>query len=469
MADEEKMRLTMHNARKGSYGDTKKAFSTKHNDRNYDYSNDDHIDPEKTPDNINWHCFMGVEKDLTFDQVEAVFYEAHFEEHLERANLKHLMTRHPQNVKTIEDYRRSTQTCPEETEFMIGKQGDDVDPYELARLVADYIDWEQQTYPNIRTLNFALHVDERGQAHVHQRKVWIAHDENGCEMVGQAKALEEMGVERPKPNKKRSKWNNEKQVFSAIARNKMFELCKAAGYDLEEEPREASESGLTLLEYKRRQEEKKLKALEQRESDLEAQISDLEKKQKEYAENQRKAEEDAKKALKEREDEFEEELKEKKKQFDTQMELERANYKTMQEAKEKEFQAKEDKLEAQKKAFEEEKTKWETEKTDIEQFKNKANKEIREEYEKAYGKAVDACKYAELEQDNRSMGNLINAIVKSGMTYHGQPIINHFKRLAGATPTEQIKQPVRRTPPQYRGLSSMKQNQNEGNDTPAYW
>lgn len=72
--------------------------------------------------------------------------------------------------------------------------------------------------------------------HIHVRKVWEYTDENGNIAVGQAKALEEMEVERPDPSKPVSRNNNAKMTYTAECREKMMELCKAKGYELITEP-----------------------------------------------------------------------------------------------------------------------------------------------------------------------------------------------------------------------------------------
>lgn len=61
----------MHNARRGRYG----AFSPKHNDRQFDISNAEHIDPERSKNNIYWHWLQKESPQVTFEEAEAAFYE----------------------------------------------------------------------------------------------------------------------------------------------------------------------------------------------------------------------------------------------------------------------------------------------------------------------------------------------------------------------------------------------------------
>ncbi|HAK17825.1 MAG TPA: hypothetical protein DCM43_03010, partial [Lachnospiraceae bacterium] len=49
------MKLTRHNGRSGENG----TYNPKHNDRRFDVKNSEHIDPERTRQNVYWDCFNG--------------------------------------------------------------------------------------------------------------------------------------------------------------------------------------------------------------------------------------------------------------------------------------------------------------------------------------------------------------------------------------------------------------------------
>ena len=74
-----KMRCTHHSQRTQKSG---KAFSSKHNDRNFE-SNPEHIVKDRTESNITWN-WCG--DSLTFDEGEKKFYEENFEEQLIATN-----------------------------------------------------------------------------------------------------------------------------------------------------------------------------------------------------------------------------------------------------------------------------------------------------------------------------------------------------------------------------------------------
>lgn len=246
------MRLTAHNGRAGKNG----TYSAKHNDRNFDERQADHIDPERSKDNFYWHCYMQSNREMTFEDAEALYYERHFREALDERNERSIAQRHPERVKTMDDYRASQKTCPEEQIMQVGRDGHTIDPKQLWEICAHQIAWEQEHFPNFRVLDVALHCDEEGAPHIHKRGVWVAH-EDGREIVGQAKALREMGVEAPNPEKDYGKFNNAKMTYTRECREHLAELCLERGLDMELEPKEHSKTGLALEEYKARQEQER--------------------------------------------------------------------------------------------------------------------------------------------------------------------------------------------------------------------
>ena len=49
------LKLTRHNGRAGAHG----TYNPKHNDRNFNLTDSEHIDPERAKGNIYWDCFHG--------------------------------------------------------------------------------------------------------------------------------------------------------------------------------------------------------------------------------------------------------------------------------------------------------------------------------------------------------------------------------------------------------------------------
>lgn len=268
------MRATLHNGRVGKNG----VFNAKHNDRNFDVATSaEHINPERSKNNFYWHCMMSESPEMTFEEVEQEFYKRHFSEHINARNQRCMAQRHAERCQSIDDMRKSPRTCPEEVILQIGDVSDDIPARMLKNIALEYIQWEEKTFPGIQTLNIALHQDEQGGAHMHHRLVWIAHDKEGYETISQSKALQEMDIQRPDLTKPESRYNNKKQTFSRICREKFIEICREHGLEIETRPREHSRSGRTLEEYKARQEMEKAQAFSNISKDLTVEIDKMSK------------------------------------------------------------------------------------------------------------------------------------------------------------------------------------------------
>lgn len=254
------MRMTIHNGRAGKNG----AYNPRHNDRQFDISHAEHIDPERVKSNIYWNWTGDPGK--TFEAAEAAFYEKHCREYLDAVNRRHREQRHPERVRDMDAYRTARQTCPEETLFMIGNRDEYLPPKTLRAICETLKDWEESTVSGLKVLDMALHVDEEGAPHIHMRKAWIYRDENGIESIAQNKALQAAGIPLPHPDKPAGRHNNRKQSFSAMERQALYEICRGYGLEslLETKPREKSRSGRELEDYKASEAEKRAQAAEMR-------------------------------------------------------------------------------------------------------------------------------------------------------------------------------------------------------------
>lgn len=258
----DKVRATAHNARCGKDG----PFSRNHNGRNFDVKKAEHIDPDKVKNNI--YRFYGNgnnEENKTINEYEFDFYEKHFKSGLSEKNKNHLENRQYKRVRTMEDYINSKNSCPEETIIQFGKRSDinKAEGETLLKIFEIYKTWHDVTFPQAVFLDMALHRDEPDCAdHIHYRKVWIAHDKIGNEIVNQGKALEEMGVERPSPDREIGRRNNAKVTYTKICREKLIEIGRSFGLEIEEKPKETSKAGLKKLDNDARMaEERRDKAL----------------------------------------------------------------------------------------------------------------------------------------------------------------------------------------------------------------
>lgn len=254
------MRATIHNGRSGKNG----TYNPRHNDRNFDIGNAEHIDPERV--NLNHYWNYLEDNSLTFEQAERAFYEEHCSKHLDAVNQRYREQRHPERVRSMDEYRTARQSCPEETILMLGNKSDYIPPHILQRICNEFKVWEEATFPGLHVIDMALHMDEEGAPHIHERKAWLYTDKNGFEAVGQDKALQRAGIEPPHPEQPRTRYNNRKQTASKMMREKFFEICRThgLGFMLETTPREKSKSGRELEDYKAGKAEERAQAAEMR-------------------------------------------------------------------------------------------------------------------------------------------------------------------------------------------------------------
>lgn len=252
------MRATIHNGRTSHLG----AFTPKHNDRNFNINHAEHINPERVKLNRYWNWTGNPE--TTFEVAEIAFYEKHISAHLEAQNARYRAQRHAERAKTMDEYRKSPQTCPEEVILQIGKLEDTIPADMMARIIQEQINWEQKQFPGVKVLNVALHMDEQGAPHIHERRAWVYTDKDGNTAISQNKSLEQMGVELPNPNKPRGRFNNRKMTFSRMCREHLLQICREHGLEIEEIPQEKSKNGRTLEDYKAGEAEKKAAEAERR-------------------------------------------------------------------------------------------------------------------------------------------------------------------------------------------------------------
>lgn len=271
-------RVTKHSARKGKNGVFGNGQNS-HDDRNFDITKADHIDAKKVKLNhivlIDWNGGCHRNNKSIMAHQKSV-YEKHFRPYLDDYNQRQKDQRHSERCKDISDYMASSKSCVEKEIFQIGTNEDFVDGNTLEEIWRDFLEWHVEKYPQCHFLNYAVHFDETNCAdHIHTDKVWVAHDEYGREFINQNKALEEMGVERPNPEKPSSRYNNAKMTYTKDCREKILELCRDRKMDLILDPKNKSEVGLVFAEYKRLKEEKQIKALKAEKEVLKAEIEPL--------------------------------------------------------------------------------------------------------------------------------------------------------------------------------------------------
>lgn len=244
------MRASNHSGRLLKNGN---SYNVNHNDRRFESEFDKHIDKEKSTDNI--YLCVSVDGEIyqaqneSLRQHEIEIYGELYSDSLYRKNEKALEQRHPERVKSMEQYLDGKFTCPEEEILQIGKEGEFWDVDKFKKCVEDYIKEHQEKYPDIKILDAAIHVDETS-LHCHLRKTYTAPDKDGNLEAKQNNCLKNLGFELPDREAERGQFNNLKQVYTEAKRGMWLDICdRNLEIELERKPEPKHES-LNLLEYK---------------------------------------------------------------------------------------------------------------------------------------------------------------------------------------------------------------------------
>lgn len=235
------MRATQHSSRTDSKG---RVHGNKHNDRNFDISRSDNIDPGRIFENRYWNCIDGrydeTEKadKMTFSDVELKVYEELFSRQLEATNRTYIANGHPERVTTMDQWKSQRMHAPEEIVVQVGSM-DEMPDWDVARdCLLAYVDrlneWNEAHGSPMVILDVALHMDET-VPHIQLRRTWV-WDDNGLLRQGQERALESAGVPLPDPDKAPSKRNNRKKTFDSEMREMWLDICEEHGLIVERDP-----------------------------------------------------------------------------------------------------------------------------------------------------------------------------------------------------------------------------------------
>ena len=236
------MKLTRHNGRAGKNG----TYNPKHNDRNFNIYNSEHIDDTQAERNIYWDCYNGYRNLIhdnktdelanSFEEVEQYFYASQYQNFVNNQNARNEKNRHPERNRTTNDLLKSKKICPEESIFQIGTLDNHVSPELLFEIVTEFmIEINERFGSHVHILDWALHLDE-STPHIHERHVFDCENQYGEIAPQQEKALEALGFELPDPEKPPGRKNNRKMTFDSVCRVLLFEIAKKHGLLLEEEP-----------------------------------------------------------------------------------------------------------------------------------------------------------------------------------------------------------------------------------------
>ena len=276
------LKLTRHNGRAGKHG----TYNPKHNDRNFDLTNSEHIDPERAKGNIYWDCFHGFRSALvpqdpddlaaTFSDVERQFYETHYTAFIENQNERNAKIRHTERNRSIPDLLSSRKTCPEETIYQLGTKDDHASGEVLLAVVTEFIEeFKARFGDHVHVLDWALHLDE-STPHIHERHVFDCENKYREVAPQQEKALEALGFDLPDPEKPLSRRNNRKITFDAACRKMLFEIAKRHGLELEEEAEYGNRKYLEKQDFILAKQKEQFAAQQSKLDELTLKVSDME-------------------------------------------------------------------------------------------------------------------------------------------------------------------------------------------------
>ena len=249
------MKLTRHNGRVGKNG----VYNPKHNDRNFNVENSEHIDLARVSQNVYWDCYQGFFSPKTeeeeqqmgarFEQVERAFYLNRYYDFCEAQNERNRKTGHTERNRDPEDLLKSKKTAPEESIIQIGTMEDHIPADVLLEITAEFfIEFSRRFGEHVHILDWSLHMDE-ATPHIHERHVFDCENRYGEIAPQQEKALEALDIPLPFPDKPPGKNNNRKITFDAICRTLLFDIAQKHDVHLEREPEYGGRAYLEKQDY----------------------------------------------------------------------------------------------------------------------------------------------------------------------------------------------------------------------------
>lgn len=167
-------------------------------------------------------------------------------------------------------------TCPEETIFQIGKEGEHISGEQLFHIADTFMKrFEGMFGEHVHILDFALHMDET-TPHIHERHVFDCENKYGELCPQQEKALEALEIPLPDPDKPRGRNNNRKMTFDLICRSLLFDVCRQYGLEIEEVPEYGGKKYLEKQEFIIQAQKEKIARQEQMIKEQEEKIMDNE-------------------------------------------------------------------------------------------------------------------------------------------------------------------------------------------------
>ncbi len=251
-----KMKATIRNGRTTNAG---RVFNANHNTRQETRAVEGHIDHDRTAQNLNFKFLAdgSIEKCDSFDSkaFEISQYEVYYGEGQEAKNQRYKAEAHADRCKTVAKVYATPKTAPLETILQLGNMNTDIAPEERERILTvsafQLIDGLRAKYgDNLKVLSLSGHKDE-AVFHYHLRYTILGRDRFGYSVPNQNQGFQEMGIERPNPDKPLSRYNNPLMTFSDELRETFYALCEKNGnIEIDREVKNPSQKHRDILVYK---------------------------------------------------------------------------------------------------------------------------------------------------------------------------------------------------------------------------
>lgn len=248
-----KIKATYHCGRTTKGG---KVYNANHNTLTKTRNGQSHIDHDRTKENLLFRVENG--RMVRCDSYDAIAYEKKrykelFEVSLEARNERYRQQRHKERCRDIDSLYRDPKKCPFEMILQVGKANDGISHEQRAELSkkinVEFIKEMHKRYgKNFVPLDLSGHYDETS-IHWHYRAVFAYKGKDGLE-PNQAKALAELGIERPDMTKPVGKRNNPLMTFTEQARELYYDICERHGLEIDREVRNPTQKHKDTLEYK---------------------------------------------------------------------------------------------------------------------------------------------------------------------------------------------------------------------------
>ena len=276
------MKLSRHNGRSGKNG----AYNVKHNDRRFDVEKSEHIDAERTKQNVYWDCYQGYyseanipedeEMPASFSEVERQFYQERYSDFCEKQNARNEKTRHTERNRSPDDLLKDKRTCPEESIMQIGNMDEHTSPDVFYQIASEYFEEFNRRFGDyIHILDWSLHMDE-ATPHIHERHVFDCENKYGEIAPQQEKTLEALQIPLPDPEKPKGRLNNRKITFDKICRTLLLDISKKHGLNLDVEPEFGGREYLEKQEYILKKQAEKIEKQDELIESKEARLEHLE-------------------------------------------------------------------------------------------------------------------------------------------------------------------------------------------------